>query len=92
MTKTNLGEKGFILSYNFQVRHHEWMKSQQELKYGWNLEAGTEAEAIEESCLLSSTSWLACLAFLYKDHQLQGVTALSDLGPHKSIINQENAA
>jgi hypothetical protein len=56
-----LGQKGFDLYFQFIIYH--WKKSAQELKQGWNLEAGVDAEAMEGCCLLDYSSWLAQPAF-----------------------------
>jgi hypothetical protein len=54
MTKSNLG---LISAYNVECI----MKGNQ----GRNLEAGTNAEAIKEYCLLAWSPWLAQPAFVY---------------------------
>jgi hypothetical protein len=50
--KRKLGRKGFI---HLMLPHHSSSpkKVRQELKLGWNLEAGADAEAMEECCLLT---------------------------------------
>jgi hypothetical protein len=53
MTKSNLGRKGFI---SITV-------SGQELQQGQNHEAGADAEAMEECCLLACSFWLFRAAF-----------------------------
>jgi hypothetical protein len=55
MTKSNLGNKGFIQFSNYCTSLKEVMAGTQ----GWNLEAGTEAEIIDKCCLLACSSWLA---------------------------------
>ena len=47
---------------HFQIIVHHWRKPGLELKQGWNLEAGADAETMEE--LLSCFPWLAYPAFL----------------------------
>jgi hypothetical protein len=64
MTKKQVGkERVCLLSLYFQIITHHWKKSGQELKQGWNLEAGADAEAMEGCCLLVCFSWLAHPAF-----------------------------
>ena len=60
---------------------------------GQILEAGTEAESMEEHGLLACSSWLVQPTFLqHQDHHpAQGGTILSRLSPLVAIINQENA-
>ena len=53
MTKSNVEERRVLV-----------LKTGQELQ-GRNLEAGTEAEAMEEHCLLVCSPWLTPSAFLY---------------------------
>lgn len=48
MTKRNLWTKEFIPVYNSEVMPHHWRKSGQEIKQGRNLDAGVEAETMEE--------------------------------------------
>lgn len=83
MTKSNSRKKGFDSSYNTQVTLHHCGKSGQALK------AGTEAEALEEHCLLACSSWHSQPAFL-QNHQHRGGTFHSGLDPPTSIIKQEN--
>jgi hypothetical protein len=49
--QTQLGQERVCLAY--------WLQSTMEESRGRNLEAGTEAETIEEHCLLACFSWLA---------------------------------
>lgn len=77
-TKGNLGRKRFISPYSFQCTT--------EGKQGRDLEAGTEAEALEECYLLHFSSWFAQPAFLYNPVSLSESLALHDTW----IINQEN--
>lgn len=57
---------------------------------GRNLEIDTEAEAMEECCLLVSSLWLFQFALLYTPGPLdQGSTSHSNLGPLTSILNKE---
>ena len=53
----NLGDKSLIGLYF--ITAHYLRKSGQELKQGRNLEAGADAEAMEGSCLLACSPWLA---------------------------------
>lgn len=56
-----------------------------------NTEAGTEAEATVESCLLSC-SWdlLSLLSYKTQEHMPRSGTAHIGLSPPTSVINQEN--
>jgi hypothetical protein len=56
MTKSNLGRKGFIISYRLQfvIRGSQ----------SRNLGAGADAEAMEGCCSLACSPWLAQPAFL----------------------------
>lgn len=81
MIKSNLGRKQFfILQPNV---HHKG----QEFKIR-NQEAGTEAQAVEECCILACT---ACSLILHRTI-CSGVMLPSGLGPPTSSINQENAS
>ena len=67
MTKQQAGEEKVYLTL-ITVCHQR--KLGQELKQDRNLEAGTDAEAVEEGCLLAFSPWLAQPAFLsYWGHQ-----------------------
>lgn len=80
MIKSNLGGKQFfILQPNV---HHKG----QEFKIR-NQEAGTQAQAVEECCILACT---ACS--LIHRTICSGVMLPSGLGPPTSSINQENAS
>jgi hypothetical protein len=57
---------------------------------GRNLEAVTEAEAMEESYLLACSSWPARPAFLNNPKTSATNTTLIGQGPPTSITNQEN--
>ena len=46
--EANREEKGLFVLH-FRVIVHHWRKSGQELKQGWNLEAGADAETMEGS-------------------------------------------
>ena len=59
----NLGKEVYFSSH-FQGIVHSRVKSRQELTQGRNLEAGTDAEAMEGCCLLACSPWLAQPAFL----------------------------
>lgn len=57
-----------------------------------NLEAGIQAESVEECCLLACSLSCAQPVSLHNSElAAQGGTAYSGLGPLTSIINQENA-
>jgi hypothetical protein len=49
---------------HFHITVHHQKGSGQELKQGRNLEAGTDAEAMEGWCSLACSPWIAQLAFL----------------------------
>lgn len=56
-----VGEVLFGLPLNIST--HQLRKSEQELKQDRNPEVGTDAENMEESCLLACSSWIAQAAF-----------------------------
>jgi hypothetical protein len=72
MTKSNLERKRVYFKLCFQITIHPWGKSGQELKQVRNLKPGTEAEAMEECCLL------ACPAYTIQGHQDRGGTFHSE--------------
>ena len=55
VTKEAWRGKG-LFGLPFHVAVHHWRMSGQELKHGRNLEAGADAEAIEECCLLACSA------------------------------------
>lgn len=56
-----------------------------------NLKAGTEAEIMQEYCLLVCSSCkLSPLFYIIQDHQPRGGPAHSRRNPLSSIIDQEN--
>jgi hypothetical protein len=63
MTKATWAGKGSF-GLHFHITVHHQRKSGQEIKQGWNLEAGADAEAIEGCCLLACSTWLAQPSFL----------------------------
>jgi hypothetical protein len=52
-----------LYGLHFQFTIYHWKKSGQELEQGWNLEAGADAEAMEEGCSLACFPWLAQSTF-----------------------------
>ena len=65
--KTTWGRKGLFHS-SFHITVHQ-KQGGQELKAGWNLEAGADAEAMK-CCLLACSPWLVQLSFLQtQNHQ-----------------------
>lgn len=52
----------FALHFQIIVQH--WGKSEQKLRKDWDLEAGADAGAIEENCLLHGFPRLSQFAFL----------------------------
>lgn len=78
MAEGNMGKKGFVQSYSCNpIVKGSW---------GRDLEARTEAEAMEGCCLLACSPWLTQLAIL--DHQPKGGTA-HGLGPPTSISKEK---
>ena len=76
MGKSNLGRKGFLSAYNFQdtsiTEGSQGKDSRQEV----NMEAGTEAKAMEEPRRLACSTWLAQPVFSTTQDQLpRGGTA-----------------
>lgn len=66
--KVRWGGKGLFNSH-FHIDVHHWRKSQQELKHGRILEAGTDAVAMEGSCLVTCFPWLfSFLSYRTQDH------------------------
>jgi hypothetical protein len=57
-----LGKERLYLAYTFSVQ--SIAEGSQENNSGRNLEAGSEAEAMEECCFLAGFPWLGQLAFL----------------------------
>jgi len=53
-----------LFDLDFHISVHHQRKLGQELKWGKNLEAGADAEAMEECCLLACFSWFIQSAFL----------------------------
>jgi hypothetical protein len=63
MTKKQVGEERVYSAYTFHIVVHHQRKSGQEHTQDRNLEAGVDAEAMEECCLLSCFPGLAQPAF-----------------------------
>jgi len=85
--RANWEGKG-LLGLHFQIVVHHRRKSGQELTQDRNLEAGADAEAVEEGCLLACFPWLSQPAsYRTQDHQPRDGTAHSGLGPPSSITN-----
>lgn len=86
LTKSYLEKKRFMSSHNAQVTIHPKGTS------GDKLEAGTEAETMEECCLLVCFPRLAHLDFLYNSEpSTQGShQPHNDLFSSTPIMNQEN--
>jgi len=59
----NWKEKG-LSGLHIQIIVHLWRKLRQELKQGWNLEAGANAEAVDGCCLLSYSHGLLNLLLI----------------------------
>jgi hypothetical protein len=85
--KASWGGKG-LFSLNFHIVVHHWRKSGQELKQDWNLEAGADAEPMEECCpWLGPHGLLSLLSYKTQDHQPRGDSTPNGLGPPLSISN-----
>jgi hypothetical protein len=75
------GGKG-LFSLHFHIAVYHQRKSGQEVTLGRNLEAGADAEAVEECCLLACFPCLAQLAFLQTPElPVQGWYHLKWTGP-----------
>lgn len=68
-----------------------WLREANTEAQGKKLEAGTEAEVMEEPCLLTCFSWLAQPPSLSQVHPPRGGTTYSVLGPPTPISDGENA-
>ena len=82
--------KGLFCLGSHIIVHH-WRKSGQELKQGRNLEAGADAEAMEECCLLVCSSWLVQPAFFIEATTTSPGMAPPTMGwalPHQSLIKK----
>ena len=70
---------------------HYLKKSGQDLKQGRNLEAGTDAEDVEECCLLlllfSLHGLLSLISYRTQDHLPRDGTTYGGLGPSSLITN-----
>jgi hypothetical protein len=75
VTKKQIGRKGFI-----QLTLPDHSPSGQELKQGWKLKAGANAEAMEGCCLLACFTWLASL-LSYRTYIHQPGMALQQAEP-----------
>jgi hypothetical protein len=81
MTKATSGGKA-LFSLCFHITVHHQRQSGQELIQSRNLEAGTDAEVMEECCLLVCSLWLAQPAFLQNSgHKLRDSTTHNGLVP-----------
>jgi len=63
VTKSNIGKKGFI-SLTILYNSSSLKEVRQELKLGRNLLPSSDAETMEEYCLIPCSFWLAQPAFL----------------------------
>jgi hypothetical protein len=64
VTKRQVGEERVYSAYTCTLLFITKGSFGQELKQGRNLEAGADAEAMEECCLLDCSLWFAQPAFL----------------------------
>ena len=86
MTKKQVEEERVYLAYSSIIVHHG-MQSEQELKQGWNLEAGAEAEAMMEECCLLTRS--ACfLIVLRATSAVVAPPTESQTVPYQSSMNK----
>lgn len=86
-TWRNMGNKVLISSCSSQ----SFLKRRQGKNSKQDMEAGTEAEATEEHCLLACSPWLAQIVYYAtQDYFPTGDTIHSGLGAPTSVINQEN--
>ena len=70
MTKKQVGGGKDLFGLHFQIHH--WRKSGQELKQGWNLKSGADAEAMESAAYwLASHGLLSLLSYRTQNHQLR---------------------
>lgn len=83
--KVRWGGKGLFNSH-FHIDVHHWRKSQQELKHGRILEAGTGAAAMEGSCLVTCFPWL----FSFLSYRTSWGITHHGLGLPSFITNWEN--
>ena len=86
-----LGKKRFCFSIKFSG-HTPSLRGDRAGTQGRSLESGTEAEAVEEDCLLACSSWVTqSVFFLYKLRSTSPGTASSTMGfalPHQSLIKK----
>ena len=81
--KASWGGKGLYLHIAVQNQR----KSGQELKQGRNLEAGADAEATEECCLLACSYLLSLLSYSTQGHYPSSGTTHNGFGPPSSTVN-----
>ena len=67
-------KKKGLFDLHFYITIHHQRKPGQEPKQGRNLEAGSDAEAVEECCLLTCSTWLCLLSCKVADHQPRDAT------------------
>lgn len=88
MTKAFWVRKGAFSSH-FHMTVHHWRKSEQELKLGRVLKAGTEAETMESCCLLTcSHGLLKLLSWRTKDYHPRDDPIHSGLGSPLSLVKK----
>jgi hypothetical protein len=77
-----------LFGLHFQTTTHHWQKSGQELKQGWNLEAGTEAEAMDGAAYwLASPGLLSLPSYRTQDCQARNDTTTMSWEPPPLIPN-----
>ena len=89
-TKATCGGKGFFSSY-FHITVHHRRKSEQKLQQSRNLEAGADAEATEECCLLACSPMACSTCFIIKLGTTSPGVAPPTMGwalPHQSLIKK----
>ena len=88
MTDSSLGRKGFMWITHPQSPSTEGSQGREGLKPGGNLEAGADAEAMEDAAYwLVPHGLLSLLSYRTQDHQLRdGTTHNGLVCPHQSLI------
>jgi hypothetical protein len=76
------------MAYTFILLFYHQRKSGQELKQGRNTKAGSDAEAMEECCLLAC-SYSVCFLIEHKTTSLgMAPTTVGWVLPHQSLIKK----
>ena len=92
MTNSNLGRRKCLWLMHPDLQYSSLPELRQELQPGRILEAGAEAEAMEECCLLLMPHYLLILLSNgIQNHQPRDGTTHNNMGLPTSITSQENA-